>query len=304
MVKDRKKAAAAVVCEVLNDRHGLAIGMREQLGEQQVAIPVEEIANEALRAAPGCAHVLSVVAMHGIYKDTWDDTRNGFVEAPPHREDVPALIVALSAELLDSLDVPGVAAPEQFAQIEHAVVEAVPGADSATALRVIYVVPDLQSHVQRLKARCNRAMRRNVQQNTNDPVEMPDEKRYLEIEAELQVFHGIDVMFARTADEYPDLVANMLLDLALQRYTAPTHDPGSSDSSVKVKSKATVLDVTIEALTRIQGLHPRIAASVGSEARNLGNVTNMLSQLEKHGKGVWTSSLRMFMTSTDPNQNI
>lgn len=307
-LKDRKKAGSLVNCDIYNDTIDIGPKISAQLSELNSGATVTSIAKSV--SSPG---VLAVLTMSGVYSDVWNSNLHAFTETTRHAELLPKIVVVLSIQQLDTLldqRLQGHDLGEYFDKTSNEVLKLVESLKSTCTdtVGVLYLVPDLQQHLQKIRARCNRALRKSVLQADKDgdsrsEVTMPDETKYYELETELQVMYDVDISFSRNKDEFPELLANIILDMGLYRYSKHAKST-AVDASVKVRSKSTILDITMESLVRIQGLTPRIAAALGTESQNLGNVANLLGSLQKYGNGVWNGCLRTFMTCTDPEKNL
>lgn len=255
--------------------------------------------------------ITMLVTVQGNFDDVWDSDLQIFVKTEPHKELMDTAIVAVSASHLDDLG--NLSVEERQAYFSEVKKFASAFIDGENKLQIIYFFPEVGAHFRKRVDKFSREMRRLVTsgESGSSCMNPPDEHFYTNLEAELQILSDIRAYYPKKCQDAAEMISNCIVDLGVSRYHLhmdETHDVAEA----YVKSKTSVLDITIESLAKVQGLPPRIAAKLGSEMKNLGRIWETLgcnkdmrtSRIKRFGQGTWNSSLLSFLEDDDPDKII
>lgn len=247
-----------------------------------------------------------VMRAYGDFADEWDDEQQTFLKSSTGEVDLHAAFVVISSAQFEAIAAMSVdARAEYFNDVRQCVGEL----DS-----LIFFFPEFSQHYKKQLDRYNREMRKRV--NTDDTTKLaslpplvppPSEESYTNVQTELEVFNEIRAVYPRKTQDAVELLANSAVEAGYKRYSHKL-DEIKVPSGGSVRSKTTLNEVSIECLTKVPGLPPRIARKLVEEAGVIGSIKNYLgtheamraSRLKHFGKGSWNDALMAVMEDCDP----
>lgn len=307
---DRKVAGEKLVAHFHVDTSNWLESVEQGLGIIDINVKCKVVADKHVETAvPDWVKLL--VTVQGNFDDVWDPELKVFVKTEPHRELMDTALVVISASFLDELGKSSIDERQAcFADVERL---ATLLSGSENHMKIICFFPEIAVHFRKRVDKFNREMRRLVASGEagSKCLSPPDEHFYTNLEAELQILNDIRAYYPKKTQDAAEMISNCIVDLGVSRYHLhmdETHDVAEA----YVKSKSSVLDITIESLAKVQGLPPRIAAKLGSEIKNLGKIREALgsnesmrkSRLKRFGQGSWNSSLLSLLEDDNPDKII
>lgn len=247
-----------------------------------------------------------VMRAYGDFADEWDDEQQTFLKSSTGEVDLHAAFVVISSAQFEAIAAMSVdARAKYFNDVRQCVGEL----DS-----LIFFFPEFSQHYKKQLDRYNREMRKRV--NTDDTTKLaslpplvppPCEESYTNVQTELEVFNEIRAVYPRKTQDAVELLANSAVEAGYKRYSHKL-DEIKVPSGGSVRSKTTPNEVSIECLTKVPGLPPRIARKLVEEAGVIGSIKNYLgtheamraSRLKHFGKGSWNDALMAVMEDCDP----
>lgn len=290
-ITDRRKAAQSLWCYVETKDEKWVSELKDQFQAAEAPVTVE------LRPPSSLEGVTHIVTVMGRYEDEYSEEHQCFMRTAAHNEPMDLAIIALRPAFMDKLG--------KFTDAEkRSFFERV--SQEVGKEHVLFMIPELGQHFRRQVDKFNLAVRNRLNSQSmlgEEPIR-PADDFYTDLEAELQIVYGIRAFYPRLQSDCAEMVANCVLDLGLQRYTAQLSTDGGS-----VRSKATTREVVVEALSSIPGLPPRKAQNLGDSTPNLGKLLAALGQshesrvkrIAEFGKGGWNESLLAFLECEDPD---
>jgi len=307
-ITDRRRAAQNLLCRLWTADDQWVSDLEDQF--RQLEVEASTTMNNPL----DLEGVNLVMSVHGNYEDEWNDEHQTFIKTAAHNEDLGSAIVVIDPEFMDTLGRYAQDRREEYIANIRGQVSAIFSSKCAQP-NILFMFPEVGVHFKRQVDKFNRAMRRRVVMQSQEgsfgedtSLRRPDEQFYTNLETELQVVNGIKAHYPRKRDDCIEMIANCVLDFGFQRYHAHT-DQQTDTYGGSVRSKVTLKDISVESLTKIQGLPPRIANSLAAEVASLGKLLNGLgsnsemraSRVKRFGKGTWNTSLLKFLECEDPN---
>lgn len=249
-----------------------------------------------------------VLRTYGDFGDEWDDEQQTFLKSFGGGEEVDlhtAFVVISSAQFEAIAEMSFDARTDYFASVRACV-----GEDDT----VVFFFPEFTQHYKKQLDKYNREMRKRV--STDDTAKLaslpplvppPSEESYTNVQTELEVFHEIRAVYPRKTQDAVELLANSAIEAGYKRYSNRL-DEIKVPTGGSVRSKTTPNEVSIECLTKVPGLPPRIARKLIEEAGAIGRIKNYLgtneamrtSRLKHFGKGTWNDALMAVMEDFDP----
>lgn len=255
------------------------------------------------------AGVELILRVSGEFEDKWDEERQTFLKCDASTVDLHHAFVVISSSHFEVLThMTTLERSAYFAQIEAA----------APQSSMVFFFPEFAHHYKKQLDKFNREMRKRV--NVDDTAKLaslppleppPSEESFTNVQTELEVYHEIRAVYPRKAQEAAELMANAVIEVGFKRYSNKL-DEIKIPTGGSVRSRSTPTEVSVESLTKVPGLPPRIAQKLVNEAGAIGAIRQYLgtsaamreSRLKRFGKGSWNEALMALLESFDPMQTL